>query len=200
MPKISADTLAQHRAATRERVLTAWAELIAERGYDAVSLADVAARVGLARTAIYNYFPDKEALLLAHTDWQLDRFLALLREELAAAGSAAAKLRIIVARHVADFASRPLLPGPSLASFVGAQTYERLEDHLAPLENLLRDVIADGVASGELDVHDVESATALAFACIGAERVPVGSGEHTVEQAVDNILDFVLRALGAGGR
>ncbi|HEY3687461.1 MAG TPA: TetR/AcrR family transcriptional regulator [Streptosporangiaceae bacterium] len=196
MPKISADTLAQHRTETRGRVLAAWAELIAERGYDAVSLADVAARVGLARTAIYNYFPDKESLLLAHTDWQIERFLTGVREELAAVDGAAAKLRVIVARHVADFAARPLLPGPSLASFVGAQTYERLENHLAPLEHLLRDVIADGVKTGELRVGDVESATALAFACIGAERVPVGSGAHTTGQAVDNILAFVLRALG----
>lgn len=197
MPKISADTLAQHRTETRGRVLMAWSELIAERGYDAVSLADVAARAGLARTAIYNYFPDKESVLLAHTDWQIDRFLTAVREQLASVDGAAAKLRIIVAGHVADFASRPLLPGPSLASFVGAQTYERLENHLAPLEHLLRDVIADGVATGELRVDDVESATALAFACIGAERVPVGSGAHTTEQAVDNVLAFVLRALGA---
>ena len=197
MPKISADTLAQHRAETRERVLVAWSELIAERGYDAVSLADVAARVGLARTAIYNYFPDKESLLLAHTDWQLDRFLDAVRAELAPVEGAADRLRVIVARHVADFASRPLLPGPSLASFVGAQTYERLENHLAPLENLLRDVIADGVARGEFRVDDVDSATALAFACIGAERLPVGSGEHSAQQGADNVLEFLLRALGA---
>jgi len=199
MPKISADTLAQHRAATRERVLTAWAELVADRGYDAVSLADVAARVGLARTAIYNYFPDKEALLLAHTDWELERLLGRVREELAAAPTAAAKLRIIVARHAAGLTGPPLLPGPGLAGFVGSQTYQRLEYHLAPLENLLRDVIAEGVATGELDVPDVDAATVLAFACIGAERVPAGGGGHAAGPAVDDIVDFVLRALGAGG-
>lgn len=198
MPKISARTLAQHRAATRERVLTAWAELIGERGYDAVSLADVAARVGLARTAIYNYFPDKEALLLAHTDRELEGLLAQLREELAAAPTAAGKLRIIVTRHAAGLSGRPLLPGPGVAGLVGSRTYERLEDHLAPLENLLRDIIAEGVASGELDVPDVDSATALAFACIGAERVPVGA--HTTGPAVDDVVDFVLRALGAADR
>lgn len=198
MPKISARTLAQHRAVTRERVLTAWAELIAERGYDAVSLADVAARVGLARTAIYNYFPDKEALLLAHTDRELDGLLPQLREELASVPTAADKLRVIVTRHAAGLAGRPLLPGPGLAGFVGSRTYERLEDHLAPLENLLRDVIAEGAASGEFDVPDVDSATALAFACLGADRLPVGA--HATGPAVDDVVDFVLRALGAAGR
>ncbi len=65
MPKISAPTVAEHRARTHEALLDAVSALIAERGYDAVSMADIARRAGVARTAIYNYAPDKSTLLIA---------------------------------------------------------------------------------------------------------------------------------------
>ena len=80
MPKISAGSLEEHRAETTDRLLDAWSSLVREKGYDGVTLAEVAAHVGLARTAIYNYFPDRDALVTAliidaytsFGDWQLE--------------------------------------------------------------------------------------------------------------------------------
>ena len=38
------------------------ARLFAEKGYDAASIADLAAALGLSKPAIYNYYPSKQAL------------------------------------------------------------------------------------------------------------------------------------------
>jgi AcrR family transcriptional regulator len=65
MPKISADTIAEHVARQKDAVVRAASKLFAERGLNNVSLADIAAEVGLARNSLYRYFPDKTHILVA---------------------------------------------------------------------------------------------------------------------------------------
>lgn len=66
MPRITADSVAEHVAQQRAAVLDAGVRLFVERGYSEVSLSDIAAEVGLARNSLYRYVPDKVHLLI---DW-----------------------------------------------------------------------------------------------------------------------------------
>lgn len=50
---------------TRERLLGAAIELFAERGYAATGIAEVCGRAGVAKTALYWHFENKEGLLAA---------------------------------------------------------------------------------------------------------------------------------------
>ena len=197
MPRISAPTVAEHRQQVQTRVFAAWARLIAERGYDGVTLADVAAEAGVGRTAMYNYFADKESLLLAYASWQMDTFIAELQSDLAAEDTASDKLRAFIRRHLVDFATRPLLPGPQLATLVGDKAYTALARHIAPLEDSLRQVIDEGIASGEFTVADSGPAATMAIACIGAERIPLGMGVHALDESVEQVFQFLAGALGA---
>lgn len=65
MPRISGPTIAAHVAQQEAAVVRAATELFAERGFAAVTMADIAERVGLARSSLYRYFPDKDHILLA---------------------------------------------------------------------------------------------------------------------------------------
>jgi AcrR family transcriptional regulator len=47
----------------RDRVRAIAVELFNEQGYDATSVADVAQRLGLTKSALYHHFPSKDALL-----------------------------------------------------------------------------------------------------------------------------------------
>lgn len=49
----------------RDALMRAAAELIAERGFDATSMRDIAAAVGMLPGSVYYYFPSKEDLFLA---------------------------------------------------------------------------------------------------------------------------------------
>ena len=51
--------------ATRERILRAAAELVAEKGAAWMSLDDVGARTGASRSQLYHYFEDREDLVRA---------------------------------------------------------------------------------------------------------------------------------------
>jgi AcrR family transcriptional regulator len=48
---------------TKQAILTAAGRLFADRGYDAVSMREIATAAGCSHTAIYIHFADKEALL-----------------------------------------------------------------------------------------------------------------------------------------
>lgn len=82
MPRITADTVTEHVARQEQAVFDAAIALFVERGYAAVTLADIAAKVGLARNSLYRYFPDKASILLrwyrAEMPVQTTRSVALL--------------------------------------------------------------------------------------------------------------------------
>src|SRR5690349_13905639 len=54
--------------ATRERIVQAAAELVAEKGAAAMSLDDVRARTGASRSQLYHYFEDRDDLVHAVID------------------------------------------------------------------------------------------------------------------------------------
>lgn len=65
MPKIKAPTIAEHVARQERAILDAAGELFASRGLAGTDLSDIAEAVGLARSSLYRYFPDKDHILLA---------------------------------------------------------------------------------------------------------------------------------------
>ena len=63
MPRISAATVAEHRARQEEVILAATRALLAEGRAEVPSLAEVARRAGMARPSLYQYFSSREDLL-----------------------------------------------------------------------------------------------------------------------------------------
>ncbi|WP_312869194.1 TetR family transcriptional regulator [Amycolatopsis pithecellobii] len=73
----------QRRSAKRvEQMLDASAQLIDEVGYDALTTTLIAKRAGVAVGSLYQFFPDKRAVVQALTQRNLDRFVAATNERL----------------------------------------------------------------------------------------------------------------------
>jgi TetR/AcrR family transcriptional regulator, cholesterol catabolism regulator len=69
------------RAHLRERVFGAALELFRVRGYDSTTVAEIAKRAKVAKGTVFNFFPSKSAILLAHyetLDLQFGRALESL--------------------------------------------------------------------------------------------------------------------------
>lgn len=96
MPRITEPTVAAHRARRLDELLTATRDLVREQGPEAVSIAEVARRVGLSRPALYEYFSSRDELLAAILNEEIPRWQA----ELAAAVAAADSLPEKVEAHV----------------------------------------------------------------------------------------------------
>lgn len=76
----------QQRSAERvERMLDASAALIAEIGYDGLTTTLIAKRAGVAVGSLYQFFPDKRAVVQALTQRNLERFMAAVSEQVHAA-------------------------------------------------------------------------------------------------------------------
>src|SRR5438132_8915345 len=63
--------------ATRERILQAAAELVAEKGAAGMSLDDVRARTGASRSQLYHYFENRDDLVRAVIDVTTDAVLGV---------------------------------------------------------------------------------------------------------------------------
>jgi TetR/AcrR family transcriptional regulator, cholesterol catabolism regulator len=91
--------------ARRERVISTAAELFADRGYQATSIADLSEAAGLAVGGVYHYIDGKEQLLFAIFGQLMDPLLERADEIAAAAEPPEEKLRALVrvwVQHVAD--------------------------------------------------------------------------------------------------
>src|SRR5690625_4258609 len=82
MPKIEAGSLSEHRAQVRARLFSALSRLMHDRGFEAITMADIASEAGMGRTAVYNHFADKEMLLLAFVNEETQRYVAELKAAL----------------------------------------------------------------------------------------------------------------------
>jgi AcrR family transcriptional regulator len=74
--------LSQKRQGLQEALLAAATRTIAERGYQALRARDLANEVGCAVGAIYNVFPDLDALTLAVKSYTLDELQTDILEQL----------------------------------------------------------------------------------------------------------------------
>ncbi|HEV7687975.1 MAG TPA: helix-turn-helix domain-containing protein, partial [Acidimicrobiia bacterium] len=67
-------------ASQRGRLVDAMAQIVAEKGYPATTVADVVERAGVSRRTFYEQFADKEACFLAAYDVGLTVVLSRIRE------------------------------------------------------------------------------------------------------------------------
>ncbi len=67
---------------TREQIIEAAMGLFAERGYQATTIADIAAAADVAPRTFFSYFPSKEAVVFHNVDRDLDGLAGALRDRL----------------------------------------------------------------------------------------------------------------------
>ena len=98
MPRISAPTVAEHRAAQRAALLRAGEAVLLEANVAGVTPRSVCERAGLARSSFYDYFASKDDLLVAIAIDAIEKWDVEMEVALAATEPGAARLRAYVER------------------------------------------------------------------------------------------------------
>lgn len=75
------DLVTQQKLERREHILEAARKLIGERGYDGITMRDLAARCRVSVPTLYNQFGSKDALLAAAVETHFSSLLATSRDE-----------------------------------------------------------------------------------------------------------------------
>jgi AcrR family transcriptional regulator len=153
------------RERRREEILHAALRAFRRSGYHRTTLDDIARRLGVRKTALYHYFPDKEAILYeCHRESlaELDRIVAETRR----LGTPRERLRHVIREHVRVMTDT--LEGSPLAFEVTAFSKEPREEIIAArdrYERELRRILQSGIRAGAFRKTDVKVA---AFAVLGA--------------------------------
>jgi AcrR family transcriptional regulator len=152
VPRIRAGNIAEHKELTRTQILEAAQRLFHDLGYQNTSLADIAAVVGIGRTTLYEYFTDKEDLVVSLVECELPKLLHRLVESVDPTAPHAEQIASLATGMVEFVATDPTLGVilhrdiPKLSR--SAQLRVRVA-HTEFMEAFGR-IYAEGVQAGEL--------------------------------------------------
>lgn len=160
MPRIRADSIAEHKALTRQQILEAAQELIAEVGSADISLGEIATAVGIGRTTLYEYFTDRDDVIASLVEEELPDVVAALIASVPSDLNPPEHLAEVAERTVRFVANDRVL-GLILHREVGrlsADAQQRIRVAHADLVSEMASVYAAGVAEGSLRAMPVDLA------------------------------------------
>lgn len=145
---------------TSEAIRAAAVALIAARGFEAMTLRELAGRVGVSAGAIYRYFPSKAALLVDLQVGHLESLLAAWQAARPATDDPVERLRAFVAFHVRSHTMRrqdAFVANMELRS-LQPDDYRRVVALRRRYEAALIGILDDGVRQGRFSLPDTRVA------------------------------------------
>lgn len=151
-----------------DQILDAALEAVVEQGTSKVTLEVVARRIGVTKSAIYHYFPNKRGLLRALFLREINKLLSQMEAAAEHAPNPEAKARAVIrARY--DYLNRQ--GGPSSWSLETLLDIEPLARELVPVfrnaeQDLCASILRQGVASGAFAVASPAVAATVLVSCL----------------------------------
>jgi AcrR family transcriptional regulator len=156
-----ARTVGSYGPKTMEAIRKAGLRLIFERGYEAMSLRQLAAEVGIQAGSLYNHISTKQELLFDLIQDHINELLRQLDRALDGKQQPAEKLRAFVAFHVTYHMTRKrevFIANSELRS-LDPKNYEAIVALRGAYERRLAEILEQGVEDGVFEVVDVQVAT-----------------------------------------
>ncbi len=202
MPRIRAATIVAHKGATRRALLDAAAELFRAHGYTDTNLADITAFAGIGRTTIYEYFTDKEDVLVNLVEDAVpsvvEGMLADLPEDL----DTRERLAELIQRGL-NFVSTDHALGSMVMrelSTLSPGAAARIRAVHAPIEREIVRLCRAGIASGEFRSFDPDDAARLVYGVMMAASQTLlrdADAKQRMHEVGDTLVRFVFDGLSA---
>jgi AcrR family transcriptional regulator len=138
---------------TRQAILDAALKLFAENGYYGTSLRDIATAVGVRESALYNYFPGKEALfealIVADHEYKTERLAPLLEAPVDDVRETLERLAMVALESYCAPRQQQLFrmvmaDGMRLARKGRINLLERMSSGLARMRELMQRLVREG--------------------------------------------------------
>lgn len=195
MPRITAPTVAEHRYQRRADLVAAGQELLVTEGLDAVTMTAVAARAGLSRTAVYEYFTSTDELVAIVLSDQMVLWQEALRQRLHAAPPETGDLDTV--RIYVEVAMGLVADGHH--SLLVLLTMDTLTKDVRHRLSAAHAAVAApvGKALAQIGIRDVDQATNYVHAAIeaAARRITPGQDARAEIAAVAAFTVAGVRAL-----
>ncbi len=191
----------QMHLAREDAIVEAVNRLLAEKGFDAMTVDAVAAEVGIAKASLYRHFPSKEDLAAAAMVRVLERALAHI-EGLDPAQTPLQRLQA-VARWTLQTqlaGAMPTLPSANSSLRAALMSHQGYLDRLMEVSDRLGSWIEAAQADGSLDrglPSVVVLYTLYARACDPVLGFLKSTGQFDDEQIIDMVLRTCFQGLSA---
>jgi AcrR family transcriptional regulator len=198
MPYRPTEKTEARRAATRERIVAAALDQLAEGGYASANVQAIARRAGIATGTVYRHFPSKSELFAEVFRRASARELEVVTN-VAADDGRSVRERIAVGAEA--FARRALAEPTRAYALLAEPVDPAVEAERLTFRRGYRDVFArtieQGVASGELPPQDAQTVAAALVGALGEALVgPLSPGAHGSHEAlVATLVQFCLDAV-----
>ncbi len=188
--------------AREEAIVASVNRLLAEKGFEAMTVDEVVADVGIAKASLYKHFTSKEELAAAAMVRVLDRTLeelARLRSlDLDALDRLQAVARWAYGQQIAG--EMPALPAQNSTLRTTLTANKAYVDRLIQVSDELGGWIVEAQGQGRLDAAlppELVLYTLFARACDPVLAVMRASGAHSDAQIVDWLVATCFRGLGS---
>lgn len=193
------DSVAARLADTRRHILNAARELVAEGGFAAAQMTEVAKKAGVATGTLYRYFPSKEELCRQVFREVSAREMNVLAGIAQGGGSAAERLESVLR----TFASRAVrgrrLAFALLAEPVDVGLAEERARFRRTHGEIFAGILEDGIAAGEFPPRDVRVAAACIAGAIPTALIgPLAPESHELDEKGDKVVDEIMNFCLAG--
>ncbi|MGQ4618928.1 TetR family transcriptional regulator [Nocardia sp. R7R-8] len=182
-----------------ERIRDAALELFAVKGYEATTMADIGAAIGIRGPSLYKHVGSKQELLADIMIATMEQLIAGHRTAVAGSVDPVERLRRATEAHVRYHARH------RLEAFVGNREIRSLvEPHRSRVLQLrsdyetgFRDLIRTGVEAGAFSVSSVRLASyAILDLGMGVSAWYREGGDHSEDAVVWQYSEFALRVVG----
>lgn len=198
MPYRPTEKTEARRAATREAIVSAALDQLAEGGYASASVQRIAHRAGIATGTVYRHFPSKSDLFAEVFRRASARELAVMADT-ASHEELPARERIA---HGAETFARRALAEPTRAYALLAEPVDpAVEAERLTFRRAYRDLFArtieQGVANRELPPQDAQTVAAALVGALGEALVgPLKPGRHGSHEAlIATLVQFCMNAI-----
>lgn len=180
--------------AREEAIVSSVNRLLAEKGFDVMTVDEVAADVGIAKASLYKHFTSKEALAAAAMVRVLERaldFLATLQVDIQASPLAQLKAVARWTMQVQLAGEMPSLPSQNSTLRAALMTDKVYLDRLMEVSERLGTWIRAAQQRGELDASlppEVMLYTLFARACDPVLGLLKLAGQYSDEQIIEMLL------------
>lgn len=142
-----------------DRILESAIKIIGQRGFHVAKVKDIAGDAGVADGTIYNYFNNKEDILITIFRVKLEEYVKKALFELSGGIPADEKIKILVKYHIKVMTENPYLANVFQIELrqpmkeVRVKVRKHLRDYFKLIENVIEDGIKDKIFSADLDVY-----------------------------------------------
>ncbi|MBR0599934.1 TetR/AcrR family transcriptional regulator [Sinanaerobacter chloroacetimidivorans] len=179
----------------RERILKASRRLFSSKGYENTLIEDVARKAEISKATLYNYFPNKESLLMGIAQDELDQIKILLNHEYKDMANSEKKLRRILEVFILD--SIPFINLSRKITYLnsceGSYLYATRLEMMGIFRSLIVEAQEQNIFKKEINADDIVDIVMSVYLMAQFEWPNIA--EYSLEfckEKLNRILDLIL--------